>query len=253
MLAKAKTKSEGAEKAERTENSLTDQIIGAAIEVHRHLGPGLLESAYEECLCYELSRRGISFQRQVAIPLSYKGLKLDCAYRLDLIVEGAVIVELKAIENLDPIHASQLLTYLKTLNKRVGLLINFNVPVLKNGLKRIVNNYFGPPPASVTSAPSVDSSVTPRKNEMTEAPLVQSDSAFSSAPRCLHVEDSAASSVTSAPSATSSVTPSRNDEMAEAPSIQSSSAFFSAPPCLRVEDSAATNAAHSAVPCSNAS
>jgi GxxExxY protein len=138
-----------------SENELTDRIIGAAIEVHRHLGPGLLESAYEECLCFELSRLGLAFRRQVDLPIEYKGIKLDCGYRLDLIVEETVIVELKATDDLIPIHSAQLLTYLKSSGKRVGLLINFNVPVLKNGLKRMVNGYEGPVPKTSISAPSV--------------------------------------------------------------------------------------------------
>src|SRR3982751_5747666 len=99
-------------------NEITEKIIGAAIEVHRHLGPGLLESAYEECLCYELSVAGLSFVRQVHIPIDYKGMKLDCKYRLDVIVEDAVILEIKAIERLEPIHSAQLLTYLKATDKR---------------------------------------------------------------------------------------------------------------------------------------
>jgi GxxExxY protein len=122
-------------------NDLTDSIIGAAIEVHRHLGPGLLESAYEECLCYELSRLRLGFARQVAVPVEYKGLKLDCSYRLDLLVEDSVIVEVKALEQVLPVHPAQLLTYLKATGKPVGLLINFNVPILANGVKRMVNNY----------------------------------------------------------------------------------------------------------------
>jgi GxxExxY protein len=121
------------------ENELTERIIGAAIEVHRHLGPGLLESAYEECLCHELKLNGLEFKRQVGLPVCYKGLHLDCAYRLDLLVEDLVIVEIKAIDDLVPIHHAQLLTYLKAAGKRVGLLINFNVPMLKDGLKRVVN------------------------------------------------------------------------------------------------------------------
>jgi len=144
-----------AEFAEGAENTVTDRIIGGAIEVHRHLGPGLLESVYEECLCYELSQAGLSFQRQLATPVNYKGIKLGCAYRLDLVVENAVIVEIKAIDDLAPIHSAQLLTYLKSLNKRVGLLINFNVPILKNGLKRIVNRYAGPNLTPRASASSV--------------------------------------------------------------------------------------------------
>ena len=123
------------------DNEITEKVIGAAIEVHRHLGPGLLESAYEQCLCYELSNLGLSFQRQVPVPIVYKGIKLDSVYKVDLFVEAAVIVELKAVEELLPIHKAQLLTYLKASNTRVGLLINFNVPILINGLKRMVNHH----------------------------------------------------------------------------------------------------------------
>src|SRR5437762_3539518 len=119
-------------------NALTERIIGAAIEVHRTLGPGLLESVYEECLCYELSAAGLQFKRQVHLPVSYKGLKLDCGYVLDLFVEDEVIVEIKSNEAIAPVHCAQLLTYLRIAEKPVGLLINFNVPVLKNGLKRVV-------------------------------------------------------------------------------------------------------------------
>jgi GxxExxY protein len=118
---------------------LTEKVIGAAIEVHRELGPGLLESAYEECLCYELSLRDIAFQRQSPLPVQYKKVKLDCGYRLDIVVEDAVIIELKAVEVLLPIHEAQLLTYLKISRKPVGLLMNFNVSVLKNGIIRRVN------------------------------------------------------------------------------------------------------------------
>jgi GxxExxY protein len=112
----------------------TSPIIGAAIEVHRNLGPGLLESAYEECLCHELHLRGIDFKRQVPLPLLYKGLKLDCGYKLDLIVQDEIILELKAVEKLLPIYEAQLLTYLRLTGKRVGLLINFNVPLLTQGI-----------------------------------------------------------------------------------------------------------------------
>jgi len=136
------------------ENVLTDQIIGCAIEVHRTLGPGLLESVYEECLCYELSQLGLRFERQVHLPVSYKGIKLECGHKLDLVVEDSVVVELKAIDELAPIHQAQLLTYLKTSNKKVGLLINFNVQYLKNGLKRVVNRYAGPALKPQTSAVS---------------------------------------------------------------------------------------------------
>jgi GxxExxY protein len=123
------------------ENQITGIVIGAAIEVHRELGPGLLESAYEECLCHELSLRGIAFQRQVELPVRYKGIKLDCGYRMDVVVEDLVLLELKTVEKLAPIHEAQLLTYLKLYRRSVGLLINFNVPVLKDGLKRIVHNF----------------------------------------------------------------------------------------------------------------
>lgn len=135
-------------------SGLTRSIIGAAIEVHRHLGPGLLESAYEECLCYELSQAGLSFRRQVAIPVIYKGLKLTCNYRLDLVVEDPVIVEIKTVDNLLPIHSAQLLTYLKATNKPLGLLINFNVPILKDGVRRLVNHYVEPGADASVSASS---------------------------------------------------------------------------------------------------
>ena len=130
------------EKCKRTkeEDKLSKEIIGAAIEVHRSLGPGLLESAYEECLCYELAIRGFTFERQKPLPVSYKGVKLDCGYRLDIVVGGLVILELKAINSIEPIHEAQLLTYLKLSNLKLGILINFNVTILKNGIKRIVNN-----------------------------------------------------------------------------------------------------------------
>jgi GxxExxY protein len=115
---------------------LTEAIIGAAIEVHRILGPGLLESAYEECLCRELSIRGLKFNRQVDIPVEYKGVLLDCGYRIDLIVSDAVILELKCAERIEKIHEAQLLTYLRLSGKRVGLLLNFNAPVLTSGIRR---------------------------------------------------------------------------------------------------------------------
>jgi GxxExxY protein len=119
-------------------NRITEQIIGAAIEVHRVLGPGLLESAYEECLCHELRLRGVAFERQRLLPVAYKGVKFDCGYRLDLLVANAVVVEIKAIESIEPIHEAQLLTYLKLGGWKLGLLINFNVPVLKDGIRRRV-------------------------------------------------------------------------------------------------------------------
>jgi len=121
-------------------NQITEQIIGAAIEVHRALGPGLLESAYEECVCHELSLRDIPFKCQVPLPVEYKGKKLDCGYRLDLLAADTVVVEIKAVDALLPIHEAQLLTYLKLGNWQVGLLVNFNETVLKRGIKRMVLN-----------------------------------------------------------------------------------------------------------------
>ncbi len=118
-------------------NEISGEVIGACIEIHRTLGPGLLESAYEECLCYELSRRGLSFLRQLPLPVTYKEVKLDCGYRVDLIVADTLILELKTVETLLPIHEAQLLTYLKLMKKPLGLLINFNVPILKQGIKRL--------------------------------------------------------------------------------------------------------------------
>ncbi|MHC4879240.1 MAG: GxxExxY protein [Planctomycetota bacterium] len=122
-------------------NKITEAIIGAAITVHRRLGPGLLESAYEACLAYELRKAGLEVEQQKAVPLVYEEIKLDCGYRLDLFVESQVIIEVKAKEALHPVDSAQLLSYLRLLNLQVGLLINFHVPVLKDGLKRIVNNY----------------------------------------------------------------------------------------------------------------
>ena len=120
-------------------DSLTGQVIGAAIEVHKALGPGLLESAYEECLCRELVLRKIPFERQKDLPIEYKGVNLECGYRLDLVVADKLILELKSCETLQPIHHAQLLTYLKLTGIKHGLLLNFNVPVLKDGIKRISN------------------------------------------------------------------------------------------------------------------
>ena len=119
---------------------ITEAIIGAAIEVHRALGPGLLESTYEECLCRELALRQIAFERQYPVSLEYKGIRLDCGYRLDLLVAKTVVVEIKAVENLLPVHEAQLLTYLRLGKWTTGLLINFNVPVLKQGIRRRVLN-----------------------------------------------------------------------------------------------------------------
>ena len=119
-------------------NEITHAVIGAAIEVHRSLGPGLLESAYHECLCKELMLRGIPFERERPLPLEYKGIRLECGYRVDLLVASSVVVEIKSIEAIAPIHEAQLLTYLRLGGWQVGLLINFNVVVLKNGLCRRV-------------------------------------------------------------------------------------------------------------------
>ncbi len=121
-------------------NQITEAIIGAAIEVHRSLGPGLLESAYQECLARELALRHIPFQREKLLPLEYKGTKLECGYRLDFLVADTVVVEIKAADALLPIHQAQILTYMKLGGWRVGLLMNFQVPVLKKGIKRLVLN-----------------------------------------------------------------------------------------------------------------
>lgn len=119
-------------------NKTTEALIGAAIEVHKYLGPGLLESAYEECLCHELSLRNIPFKRQVLLPVVYKGTKLDCGYRIDLLVNDEVVVELKATESISPIHEAQVLTYMRLGDWKVGLILNFNVPILVKGVKRLV-------------------------------------------------------------------------------------------------------------------
>jgi len=120
-------------------NNLTGQVIGAAIEVHKHTGPGLLENIYEKCLCRELEIRTIPFKQQVEMPLTYKGEKIDCDYRFDLVVDNRLIVELKSCDGLLPIHEAQLLTYLKIADIKYGLLINFNVPVLKDGIRRLAS------------------------------------------------------------------------------------------------------------------
>ncbi len=120
-------------------NELSNRIIGAAIEVHKTMGPGLLESIYEECLGHGLELRGLSFERQKPLIVTYKGKNLQCGYRLDLVVEKEVILELKSCENIEPIHKAQLLTYLKLSDLHLGLLLNFNVPVLRDGIVRIVN------------------------------------------------------------------------------------------------------------------
>ena len=120
------------------DEALTKQIIGAAIEVHRHLGPGLLESAYEECLCHELQLRGLTFKRQVSLPVVYKAVALDCGYKMDLVVEDRIVLELKCVESVLGVHHAQLLTYLKLSGKRVGLLLNFHVAVMTRGIVRKV-------------------------------------------------------------------------------------------------------------------
>jgi len=117
-------------------NQITEQVIGCAIEVHRRLGPGLLESAYEECLSYELESAGLSIERQVPVPVVYKDIKLEYGYRIDILVERTVVIELKAIEAFAPVHEAQILTYMKFAQKSIGLLINFNVTLLKEGIKR---------------------------------------------------------------------------------------------------------------------
>lgn len=119
-------------------NNLTEQIIGAAIEVHRHLGPGLLESAYETCLAYELEQLDLLVERQKALPLVYKDIRLDQGYRLDLLVEGKVIVELKVVEQITPVHEAQILSYLKFSGCEIGLLLNFNVKLFRHGIRRFI-------------------------------------------------------------------------------------------------------------------
>ena len=126
-----------------TINQITQETIGAAIEVHRKLGPGLLESAYRKCLCQELTLRGIPFQTELKLPLEYKGIHLEAGYRLDILVAGLVVVEVKAVAALAPIHEAQLLTYLRLGGWRVGLLINFNNVLLKDGIRRKVLNFEG--------------------------------------------------------------------------------------------------------------
>jgi GxxExxY protein len=124
--------------APQANDPLTEKVIGFAIEVHRQLGPGLLESAYEECLSYELRQSGLDFRRQVPLPVVYKTIRLDCGYRIDIVVEDKVVLELKTVERLIPVHDAQLLTYLKLSGMRIGLLLNFNSPVLKDGIRRMV-------------------------------------------------------------------------------------------------------------------
>lgn len=123
-----------------TENELSNAVIGRAIKVHSALGPGLLESAYKECLFYELRRAGLAVEKEKPLPLVYESVKLECGYRVDLLVEGKLIIEIKAVEGLTDIHLAQVVTYLKLSNSKLGLLINFNVVLLKQGIKRVVNN-----------------------------------------------------------------------------------------------------------------
>ena len=122
-------------------NEITDVIIGAAIAVHKELGPGLLESAYEACLTFELADQKVKIERRKGLPIKYRGVQLDCGYRIDLLVEDKVVIELRAVQRLEPIHEAQLLSYLKLSGCKVGLLINFNVKVLKDGIKRLVYKY----------------------------------------------------------------------------------------------------------------
>lgn len=133
-----------------TLNKITEQIIGAAIEVHRAVGPGLLESAYEACLVFELRERGFKVEQQRPLPVVYKNVRLDCGYRLDVVVNDSVIVEIKAVEKPTTVHEAQLLSYLRLYGCKIGLLINFHVAVLKNGIRRIVNEF----PDSALSANS---------------------------------------------------------------------------------------------------
>jgi GxxExxY protein len=122
-------------------NKITEKIIGAAVAVHRELGPGLLETAYEACLAYELTQSGLSVERQKGLPMKYREVVLDCGYRMDLLVEDSVVVEVKAIENMLPVHEAQLLSYLRMSGHKVGLLINFNVRTLVTGIRRVVNGF----------------------------------------------------------------------------------------------------------------
>ena len=141
MIGSERRRQESGAQRKLIHEELTEQVIGAAMEVHKALGPGLLESVYEECLCHELHLRGLRFQRQVTVPVIYKGVSLDCGYRLDLIIENIVILELKCVERVLAIHEAQLLTYLKLLDKPVGFIINFNVPILRQGIVRKVFDF----------------------------------------------------------------------------------------------------------------
>jgi len=141
------------ENARRSWDGLTDRIIGAAIDVHRALGPGLLESAYDECLAAELAARGLRFRRQVPVPVSYKGRNIECGYRLDFLVDDRVVLELKAVDQVLPIHEAQMLTYLRLGGWKIGLLLNFKVPVLRQGIRRFVLGDPFSPPRSPASPP----------------------------------------------------------------------------------------------------
>ena len=146
---------------------ISEQIIGAAIEVHSELGPGLLESVYEECLCYELAARNIPFERQKPLPVAYKSIKMDCGYRLDMLVAGAVVIEIKAVEELGKIHEAQLLTYLRTGGWPLGLMINFNVTRLIDGVLRRVGHAALGQNTSVSSVCSVPSVLRNRSKQPT--------------------------------------------------------------------------------------
>ena len=126
---------------ERRINEITESVIGAAIAVHRELGPGLLESAYEACLAYELNEKKLNVERQKSIPVIYRGVQLDCGYRLDFLVEDQVVVEVKAVDKLEPIHEAQIISYLKLSGCKVGLLINFKAKILKHGIRRFVKDF----------------------------------------------------------------------------------------------------------------
>jgi GxxExxY protein len=132
------------ERIQMNENEISLEIVRAALEVHKALGPGLLEKAYEECMCREFSIRGIQFTRQVEVPVIYKGIKLDCGFKLDILVEDLVIIEIKAVARVLPVHEAQLLTYLKVTEKKLGLLINFNETKVKYGIRRVINGILEP-------------------------------------------------------------------------------------------------------------
>lgn len=156
-----------AERAETAEslNRITERVIGAAMRVHQALGPGLLESAYEACLAFELADGGMTVVQQQPLPVVYRNVRLNCGYRLDLIVEDRVIVEVKSVSRLEPIHEAQLLSYLRLSSRRVGLLINFNVKVLKNGVRRLVRNF---PDGSAVSALSAVNFSSPSRMQLPE-------------------------------------------------------------------------------------